>query len=313
MNKYSFKVEQSTAGQRLDLYLALNIPTFSRSQIKYSINHNEVTVNGVIEFHPQYRIKNGDEIVLTTNAKQQSVAKERLLTTEMDLDIVYEDEDILAINKPTNMNVFSLEEGEHNTLANGVKYYLKSKGEYQFGENRVGQVHRLDSATSGIILFAKTPLALWKLGQQFADHKIEKVYLAVVSGVTKPKFESDVSIGPKQFGKGQGSDTDRPRKALTQFERLDITTDRRFSLLWVMPLTGRTHQIRVHLSELGFPIVGDKFYEGRKFDRLMLHALQITFEHPATGKIMTLKAPPGRDFKEGLKIMKLKLPGNLAG
>lgn len=308
MNKYSFKV--ASANQRLDLYLTLNIPTISRSQIKYAINHNQVKVNGVVEFHPQYRVKVGDTIELAST-KEISARGERLATTKMDLDIVYEDADILAINKPANLNVFSLEKGEASNLASGVKHYLKSKGEYQFAQNRVGQVHRLDAATSGLILFAKTPQALWQLGQQFAQHKIEKVYLAAVTGVTKPQFLINKPIGPSKEHKGQSSKSLHPREAITEFERVD--TNKRNSLLWVMPLTGRTHQIRVHLSEADFPIVGDKFYDGKKFDRLMLHAYQLTFAHPTNGKVMVLKAEAKSDFREGLKLLGLKLPARLVG
>lgn len=218
--------------------------------------------------------------------------------------VIYEDDYILAINKPAGWVVNESETAHGNpTLQDWISKnfnFETSKSK----EMRSGIVHRLDKPTSGIILVAKTTDVFFALQKQFADREIEKVYVALVHGKVK---ESSGSINEKigrlpwnrmRFGVFEGG-----RDAVTNYKVLDSNSD--YSFLELYPKTGRTHQLRVHLKHIGHPIVGDHLYAGRKlykediqkFSGLMLHAKEITFTHPITKEKMKLEAPLAEDFK----------------
>jgi 23S rRNA pseudouridine1911/1915/1917 synthase len=288
MDKQDLVVEITDSGKRLDLYLALKLPQLSRSQLKNLINHEQVTVNGNLEFHPQYRVKQDDKISVITN-QLQSEYKQSIKSIDIGLDIVYEDSEILALNKPADMVVHPGTGHWDDTLANGVKFYLESKKEFQWSDTRVGQIHRIDGPTSGLIIYAKTPQALWLWSQRFAQRQVNKYYLAVVKGIPQSRFRISNRIGRDKYDENKvSSNSQIGRLAETEFTLL--ASSDKYSLLQVEPHTGRTHQIRVHLSEAGFPIVGDTKYNGQPFSRLMLHAWQIRTDD------IKLLASPGSDF-----------------
>jgi 23S rRNA pseudouridine1911/1915/1917 synthase len=222
----------------------------------------------------------------------------------MDLDIIYEDENLLAINKAQGIVVHPAAGHLKDTLANGVKYYLQKKKQDNWDNARVGLVHRLDAATSGVIIFAKTPEALWHLSKQFAERKVKKVYIALVQGCVKKKLNLSSSLGRDRINRKKiSSRTKKPRIAYTEITPLLQDKSGKFTLVKAIPLTGRTHQIRVHLSEAGHKIVGDSVYGGKKNHCLMLHAYNLEFhtQTQVSGSKMQIKANLTQDFLDTLK------------
>lgn len=303
---YHYQVSEQDAGKRLDLYLAFNLPEFSRSYIKENINAEKVKVNGEVEFHPQYRIKQGDEIAVDIEQKQKVDSKIR--PTKIDIDVIYEDDNLLALNKHTGIVVHPAAGHFDDTLANAVKYYLESKGENNWGIDRAGLVHRLDAPTSGVIIFAKTPQALWHLSKQFADREVKKTYLALVQGRIGGKLVLTDALGRDRVNRKKiSSRTNKPRRALTEVFPIAYSTDGKFTLVKALPQTGRTHQIRVHLSEAGHKIVGDGIYGNIRNKRLMLHAYILRLKPKVDSEeTIEIKAPLDQDFLSTLEKYKFK-------
>ena len=317
--------DKANIGKRLDLYLAFAVPELSRSFLKRIIQTEQVKVNGVVEFHPQYRVQAKDQIELeyTPEISDASI----LPNEEVAFEIVYEDKDILAINKPIGLVVHPAAGHLDDTLANGIKSYLQSKGEDNFGTERAGIVHRLDKETSGLLLVAKSPTALWQLSKLFAEREMKKIYLAAVTinqpGLVPVKLEEgaeftiDSALGRSKFNRQKfSSNTDKARQATTIFKVLAVAG--KSALIAAYPRTGRTHQIRVHLAENGMPIVGDIKYGGAPAGRLMLHAFRLQFEFANSGaateeiKAFKLSAPPEALFLQTLATLKLSLPKDIS-
>jgi 23S rRNA pseudouridine1911/1915/1917 synthase len=291
------QVEGDSEGMRLDLYLAKMIPKFSRSFHKNLITTEQVYINDAVEFHPQYRVKSGDRIEIKIPPQpDQYVIK----PVKIDFKIIFENSELLVIDKPAEMVVHPGSGHFNDTLANAVKYYLADKSEDQFGPERAGQVHRLDKPTSGIILFAKSPTSLWFLSKQFADRMVYKTYIATVRGECPVKFMSDKAIGRDKLNRQKfSSRSEKTRLAQTEFRRL--YTNGKYSVVICKPRTGRTHQIRVHLSEAGYPIVGDIKYGGGKADRMLLHAYKLSlYISPDDVDMKEFTAPLPGDFKQVL-------------
>ncbi|RMH01456.1 MAG: RluA family pseudouridine synthase [Chloroflexi bacterium] len=282
-------------GERLDRALATARPDISRMQWQRLIKAGMVLVNGR-SARPSLRLEGGEQIIATLPETTDTELKPQPIP----LDIRYEDADILLINKPAGMVVHPAPGHEDSTLVNAILAYcpdLPGIG----GERRPGIVHRLDKDTSGLILVAKHDQALAYLQAQFKERTVKKQYLALVEGhVQPPAALIDAPIGrdPRQRKKmsviTNPSLTARP--AQTQYET--VTTYDDFTLLACMPLTGRTHQIRVHLAYIGYPIVGDAIYGRRKqrirLKRHFLHAARLTFRRPSDEQEMTFEAelPP---------------------
>jgi RluA family pseudouridine synthase len=271
------EVTSEDTGLRLDKFLAFNFPKFQRSQLKKQIQSDQVKVNGKIEFHPQYRVQSGDkvEIKLPETSTNRKKKHNRIKPNRMNLDIIFEDGDLLVVNKRTGVATDQGTGNYGNTLLNGVKDYLQRNDDFVWGEGRTGLVHRLDKPTSGVVVFAKNPKAQTTLARLFADREVKKHYLAVVKGKFPQKKEHKSKIEGKP--------------AKTSFEFVEISGNKKESLVLAIPETGRKHQIRIHLSELGFPIVGDRQYGGAKSRRLLLHAWQLSF--PWKGETVTFEVP----------------------
>lgn len=288
------------AGQpnRLDLYLTHLFP-LSRSRIQKYIEDALIHVNG-IPVKASFKVKRGDEIKLLVVRS----APVELIPEEIPLNIVYEDEALLIVNKPVGMVVHPATGNLSGTLANALLHHCQDLT-VRGGRERPGLVHRLDKDTSGIMVIAKTDTAHELLSSQFAKHTIGRHYLAIAAGVIKEKTGKIVlAIGRDRSDRKKISDrTDRPKNAETHFtvlERFSIAT-----LLDIEPQTGRTHQIRVHLAHLFHPVVGDKVYGGRTAriselgaPRQMLHAASLGFIHPLTKKEVVFSAPPPADMQE---------------
>ena len=258
-----------------------------------------------------------------------------LVPEPIPLDIVYEDEHFLALNKQADLMVHPARGRWHGTLVNGLVHYGQKWSNVN-GNWRPGILHRLDRNTTGIMLVAKSDEAHWRIARQFENRTIQKTYLAVAHGV--PDLLADVidmPIGRDRFVRekqavrkiengGKPAVTlyevqeifERPAEATLEQSRFAADRNKpappeKFSLIRLTPKTGRTHQLRVHLSRLGYPIVGDTMYGGRVFqqgdfrlERQALHAYEITFVHPGTLETMTLRAPPPPDIATLLRFLR---------
>ncbi|OGW80933.1 MAG: hypothetical protein A3C47_05680 [Omnitrophica bacterium RIFCSPHIGHO2_02_FULL_51_18] len=298
MAKIHFDVEALWASERIDSYLAKLLKhEHSREEIKRSIKKGQITVNGK-HVEPRHLLKPGDRIETEISVSKTT----RLAPEEMPLKVIYEDNELLIVDKPAGMVVHPGAGHPGGTLVNallGRGSTLSSVG----GQERPGIVHRLDKETSGLLVIAKTNRAHRLLQSQFADRSFSKTYLAVVRG--RIEFEEGhvsepIGRHPKIRQKMAVSRLESAKAAETRYRVL-----KRFktaTLLEIKLLTGRTHQIRVHMAHLGHPVVGDGLY-GTKgdFKRHALHAARIQFIHPQSGKLMKFEAETPEDFKLILK------------
>ena len=289
-------------GSRLDKKIAELDSTLSRMAIQRLIEDGKVTINGIIQ-KPSYKLKKGDEIVLENEEPKETELKPE----EIPLDIVYEDRDIVVINKPKGLVVHPGNGNPDGTLVNAVLAHCKDSLSGIGGEIRPGIVHRLDKDTSGLIIVAKNDKAHINLSEQIKNREVKKTYIALVRGNTK---ENEATINMPIAR----SDKDRKKmavkkggkEALTHFKVLERFDG--YTLLEVKIETGRTHQIRVHLSQIGYPVVGDDVYSNGKnpfeIRGQLLHAKKLEFRHPITGKEMVLEADLPEEFKNVLDILK---------
>jgi len=306
--KISFTVNKSQCGQRLDIYLAQSEAALSRSQVKYAIEEGDVLVNGKAPKVSQ-KLKEGDVIILTKRPPVEATA----VPQDMPLDIVYEDDSVIVINKPAGMVVHPAPGNPEKTLVNALLYHCHDLSGIG-GVLRPGIVHRLDKDTSGLIVAAKSDEAHRQLSAQFEKHDVHKKYLALVWGDVKGSHgEIAAAVGRHPVNrKKMSTKSKHGRGALTLWqvrERYGVVT-----LLDVEIKTGRTHQIRVHLSDRGHPVVGDSVYGNtsrvkaiadpalkaglKEFNRQALHAAQLSFIHPKNNERMVFTADMPQDMAD---------------
>lgn len=300
-----YKVSKDIEGKRLDVSLFILMKNVSRTFIKNHINDNQVWVNGEVEYKANYKVNEGDilEIEYTEDDGHFEILPENI-----SLDILYEDDDLVIINKPSGMVVHPASGNWTGTVMNAIAYkYQNMKG---VGNNiRSGLIHRLDKDTSGILMIGKTNRALWYYSKLFANRKINKDYIACLSGRVVNKSDDFDIINymarSKKNRKKMEVITDEKellsrnaRIAKSRF-RIIEKVDNKYLYL-VSLLTGRTHQIRVHSAYLGAPVVGDTMYGGIEHTRLMLHAYQIKFID-LKGVERVIKASLSKDFIDSLE------------
>ena len=288
---------------RVDKFLATILKEqCSRARIQKSILDGELTINGIIVSQPRTCVRTGD----CCRLEMMPTEEVRLKPSQSALDILYEDNDLLVVNKPAGQVVHygnGVEQG--TTLVEAVLAHCPLST--AAGALRPGVVHRLDQATSGVMLFAKTDVAYRELTRMFAERRIHKTYYAFVHGI--PKLHSgiiDAPIGRSTHDRTAMCVTTRGRPAVTHWECLEAFPNANQALLVCQPITGRTHQIRVHLKHIGHPIVGDEKYgkkENPPSERLLLHAYRIEFEHPVTKEKCLFRAPLPKGFAEKRKGM----------
>lgn len=310
-------VDASAAGKRLDAYLAEQLPEFSRAALQRAIDAGQVSIEGHdtkrsirLEVHWIVRV----EAVETLRPGPEPEA--------IPLEILYQDDWLAAINKPAGMIVHPARGHWQGTLASAAAHHfgqLSSTG----GPQRPGIVHRLDRDTSGVIVVARHDQAHQALATQFKDRSTEKEYLAIVRGVCDRDADViDRPIGPHpkiREAKAIRPDHSDAKQALTTFEVVERFN--RFTLLKVLPKTGRTHQIRVHLASIGLPILCDKLYGGSDkitsaeltsttagiqvlLNRQALHARRLTINHPQSGERMTFEAPIASDIESVISCLR---------
>lgn len=284
----TFVCGPEAAGERVDRFLVDRLPDLSRSQIQRLIRSGAVTVNDA-SVRPAYRLAPGDQIFVELPTELTPSIRPEAIP----LDIVYEDDYLLVVNKPAGMVVHPAAGVFQGTLVNALLAHCPQVADVG-GVERAGIVHRLDKETSGLIVVAKDPQTHAALQRLFKRRLVRKTYVALVDGQVQPRegiIEVPIGRDPKVRLRMTVSRTGRP--AVTQYRVVEVFPQH--TLLEVRPHTGRTHQIRVHLAWLGYPVVGDRVYGRRRpsipLDRHFLHAVDLAFVHPVTGQKLALTAP----------------------
>lgn len=286
-NRYVFNTDNSDSGKRIDAFLGSRIDELSRSQIQKMFSKHEVFVNSAVCEEKKYKIKAGDSIEISFSVEDEYIPK----AENIELNIIYEDEDIVVIDKPRGMVVHPGAGNYNSTLVNALLHHV-GEGLRELGEaDRPGIVHRIDKDTSGILVVAKSKLAFDSLKEQFSKHSIKRWYYALVyNNFADDSGEIDRPIGRDSKNRlRRAIDGENPKRAVTRYEVME-----RFGnvvLIKATLETGRTHQIRVHLTSIGHPLVGDKLY-GSKKDRFgadgqILHAAHLEFVHPRSGETVS--------------------------
>ncbi len=299
-------VPNESQAYRLDLYLIKKGLSLTRSQIQRLILEKQIFVNGAAT-RASYKVKKGDQIQIRIPPPTPL----DLIPEAIPLDILYEDKDLLVINKAAGMVVHPAPGHYEGTLVHALLHHCKDLAGIG-GRERPGIIHRLDKETSGILVVAKTDLAHRFLSKQFKDHSIERSYIALVCGKLKKGGKINLAIGRDRIHRKKiSSNTTHPREAETHYKIIE-----RFktaSLLELLPQTGRTHQLRVHMNHLGHPIVGDKVYGGKivkafEFEagRHMLHAAKLGFMHPTQKKTLRFSSDHPADMATILEALRSK-------
>ena len=284
-------------GRRLDVLLAEQ-SGLSRSRVAALMEEGQVTVDGQAVTKAGLKAKVGQTIVLTVPAPKPAVPQAQ----DIPLTILYEDADLAVVVKPCGMVVHPAAGNEDGTLVNALLHHLDSLGGIG-GELRPGIVHRLDKDTSGLLLVAKNDAAQLALSEQLSARSMEKHYRALVEGnLREDAGRVEAAIARSKKDRKKMAVDEEGREAITEWTVLQ--RGRGVTLLDVHILTGRTHQIRVHMKHIGHPVCGDPIYgspKGAKVSRLMLHAYSLTFTHPASGERMTFTAELPEAFRRDLR------------
>jgi 23S rRNA pseudouridine1911/1915/1917 synthase len=307
----NFTVEKSLPTGRLDSFLREKFPAVSRVSLKRLIEQGHVRVNGQI-VKPTYSPRAGEQIKVHWPEPKSAEARPE----EIPLDILFEDKSLLVLNKPAGLVVHPAAGHEEHTLVNALLHHCRGSLSGIGGVARPGIVHRLDKETSGCLVVAKNDETHLALAKQFSERRVKKIYNAIVCGeLARDSGEIRAAIArhPSHRKRMAARDDNSGRAARTSWcvwEKLNGAT-----LIEARIFTGRTHQIRVHFQFIGHPLVGDKIYgarQNKKFSemtgfgppRVFLHARELSFIHPRTGKEMKFEAPLPDDFQEALKRLR---------
>ena len=324
-NTIKFSVDFQNSGKRLDIFLTENIKNYTRSFLKKLIESRQVKLNNNFIISPSARIKYKDQI----NINILQIKEQNIVPKKIKLDLIYEDKDILVINKPKGMVVHPGAGNNEDTLVNALLFKYKKNLSNINGTLRPGIVHRIDKETSGLLVVAKNNLAHSNLGNQFSKHTIKRTYLCLSWGVVRPfngKINTLITRDKKNRQLMTVSDING-KKAITNYKTIKVFNIKdipKISLIECALETGRTHQIRVHLKYKGTSLLGDKQYGKTKikFKKInyefwtylnklsgqALHAKTLEFVHPASKKWMSFNSELPNSFKKILKLLE-----NLSG
>lgn len=296
METFNFEINEEETGLRIDKFLADANPDWSRSQIQDWIKNDLVLVNGKV-IKSNYKLRLNDEIAVT----EKPVEEIDLVAQDLGIEIYYEDKDVAIVYKPKGMVVHPAPGHPDRTLVNGLMYAITDLSGIN-GEIRPGIVHRIDKDTSGLLMIAKNDIAHRGLVEQLVDKSVTRKYTALVHGVIPHEFGTiDAPIGRNQKDRQEMAIVDNGKHAVTHFNVLE--TFDKYTLVECVLETGRTHQIRVHMKHIGFPLVGDPKYGPKKTMDIggqALHAGVLGFEHPVTGEYIERSAPLPQYFEEVL-------------
>lgn len=292
MEKYTFQISEREPSIRLDHYLVSVFPKpISRSHIKKLIDNGNILINGAkVKVH--HKVRTGEKIEVAL----EELPFLSLEPEDIPLDIIYEDDDIIVVNKPPGMATHPGPGITSGTLVNALLHHCKSLS--TVNDARPGIVHRLDKDTSGIMVVAKNNFSHMELAKQFKERTVKKRYIALVRGILElDEGVVDLPIGRHpSLRQKMAVRYDSPKKAITEYKVLKRLKD--FTMVELNLKTGRTHQIRVHMTYLGHPILGDKKYGAKdRFPRQALHSYFLSFSHPRTGENLEFIAELPADIK----------------
>jgi 23S rRNA pseudouridine1911/1915/1917 synthase len=319
-NLKKFLIKEEVSGDRLDVILTKLIPDLTRSNLKKIIELKQVKINSSIENSPSKKLKIGDTVEINLIPSDEI----KILPTNIKLDIVHEDEDILIVNKPAGMVVHPGAGNYNETLVNALVYKYKNNLSDVNGVTRPGIVHRIDKETSGLLVVAKNNKAHSSLGKQFSDHTIQRTYQALAWGVLRPlNGRIETLIGRSRKNRQLMSVTEiTGKESITNYKTTKVFNIKdipKISFIECKLETGRTHQIRVHMAYKGSPLLGDQQY-GKKnlkfkkineefedklkvLNRQALHAKTLAFIHPISKKIISFDSKLPKDFKKILDLL----------
>ena len=289
------KIVADIENMRLDAYIAKKRSDISRTMVQKLIEEGNILVNGNSK-KISYKVQNGDEIEINIpEAKEVDIKPENI-----EIEVIYNDDDIIVVNKPKGLVVHPANGNPNGTLVNAIMAICKDSLSGIGGELRPGIVHRLDKDTSGLLIIAKNDLAHINMSKQIKDRKVKKIYIALVKGIIgEDEATINMPIGRSTRDRKKMAVTKDGKEAVTHFKVLKRYKN--YTLLEIKIDTGRTHQIRVHMAEIGHPVVGDMVYSNGKnefgVEGQMLHAKSLDFKHPITGKQMHLEAEIPKYFK----------------
>ena len=288
--------------KRIDAYMAEKYEDISRVAIQRLIETGKILVNGK-KVKASYKVQVNDKITM----EEEKAVEVELKAQDIPVEIIYEDRDIIVVNKPKGMVVHPANGNPDGTLVNAIMAICKDSLSGIGGEIRPGIVHRLDKDTSGILIVAKNDKAHINLSEQIKEHKVKKTYIALVKGIVKENNATiNMPIGRSEKDRKKMAVTKKGKEAITHFKVLKRYD--KYTLLEINIETGRTHQIRVHLSQIGYPIVGDEVYSKGKNEWNIkgqcLHAKSIDFKHPITNEDMHLEAKIPQYFEKILEELK---------
>ena len=298
----NYIIEKKDINKRLDVFLSENIEDVSRSYIKKLIDNNKVNVN-------KKQIKAGYVLKINDDIEVLELEKEPLniVPKKLDIDIIYEDNDIIVINKAKGQVVHPGNGNYTDTLVNGLLYSHANKLSTENDDVRPGIVHRIDKDTTGVIVVAKNDVAHRKLSEQFKEHTIERKYIAIVKGIVKDDnltIDKPIGRNPKDRLKMAVTNINSKR-AVTHIKVIKRYYNSKLTLIEAKLETGRTHQIRVHMKSIGYPLLGDLTYGSEykliKVSSHMLHAKKLGFIHPSTNKYIEFGVEDPKEFKTVLK------------
>ena len=299
LTRIELSVPREDAKSRLDRFLAKHLPEYSRSRLQHLIRAGFVRLNGVTT-RPRQSVRIGDEIELT-EPPLEKIANQ---PEPIPLEILFEDNDLIVINKPAGLVVHPGAGHQQHTLVNALLSHCTTLSGIG-GKERPGIVHRLDKETSGCLVVAKNDVTHRDLSRQFAERTVEKIYLALVAGKLRKQtgvIEEKIRRHPV-YRQRMTVTSLRGRAAKTEYRV--VRSGGQASLIECRLHSGRTHQIRVHLHHIGHPVLGDKVYAARQakdFPRQMLHAWKLGFCHPPSGEWRNFEAPLPDDFATALKL-----------
>ncbi|MBR7159353.1 MAG: RluA family pseudouridine synthase [Alphaproteobacteria bacterium] len=318
-NIFSAEVKTEDAGQRLDKWLVAAFPDLSRTRVASLMAEGVLFKNGEAFSDASYKVKADEAYALRVPEAVESEP----VPQDIKLDILYEDEDIVVVNKPAGMVVHPGAGNYEGTLVNALLFHCQDSLSGIGGVKRPGIVHRIDKETSGILVVAKNDAAHHGLAEQFEVHSIERMYQAIVWGVLNPLSGTiNGNIARSKLNRQKMALVKTGGKeAITHYKVVESLQNRALALVECNLETGRTHQIRVHLTSLGHPLVGDKVYGGKQrymknviapearmlaedFPRQALHAAVLGFEHPKSGELLRFEAPMPEDMQKLLAALR---------
>ena len=320
-NTIKFLVEEDDIGKRVDIFLSNNIKFLTRSNLKKLIEQKQLKINDSTIISPATKLKKEDKVFINVISKKNDYVNPK----NIKLDIVYEDDDLLVVNKPKGMVVHPGAGNKEETLVNALLFKYKDNLSNINGKLRPGIVHRIDKDTSGLLVVAKNNLSHSNLGKQFSTHSIRRTYLCLVWGVIRPLNGKIITFITRDKRNRQLMTVSelRGKKAITNYKTIKVFNVKdipKISLIECKLETGRTHQIRVHMKYKGSSLIGDQHYGKKKykfkkvnleFQKLLfnfkgqaLHAKTLEFFHPVSNKSMSFKSNLPLEFKKMLNFLR---------